>query len=224
MENHDDFAFEPIRGLPDHLPKGERLLWQGAPDWRLLAIQAFHVRKVAIYFALIAAWQWTTAMADGAGFLEAGAGLWMLGLSAAVALGLLTGLAWLYARTTVYSLTSKRLVMRAGIALPVTLNLPLSLVENATVARRADGSGGIAFEVTRPDRVAWLVAWPNARPWHFNHPQPMLRALREVEPVARLVADALSTGTGSVRAASQRPASKPANAASGLVPQTGQPA
>ena len=56
MENHDDFAFEPIRGLPDHLPKGERLLWQGAPDWRLLAIQAFHVRKVAIYFALIAAW------------------------------------------------------------------------------------------------------------------------------------------------------------------------
>ena len=41
MENHDDFAFEPVRGLPAELPRGERLIWQGAPDWRLLAIQAF---------------------------------------------------------------------------------------------------------------------------------------------------------------------------------------
>ena len=47
MSEHD---FEPIRGLPGPLPEGETILWQGAPDWRVLAVQAFHVRAVAIYF------------------------------------------------------------------------------------------------------------------------------------------------------------------------------
>ena len=30
-KDHDDFDFEPVRGLPQVLPKGERMLWQGAP-------------------------------------------------------------------------------------------------------------------------------------------------------------------------------------------------
>ena len=44
------------RGLPERLPDGERLLWQGAPDWRALARQAFHVRGLAIYFGAIVAY------------------------------------------------------------------------------------------------------------------------------------------------------------------------
>jgi hypothetical protein len=35
--SHDDFKFEPIRGLPEQLPEGEHILWQGAPDPRVLA-------------------------------------------------------------------------------------------------------------------------------------------------------------------------------------------
>ena len=50
---HDDFEFEPVRGLPAMLPPGERLLWQGNPAWRSLAIRAYHVRKVALYFAVL---------------------------------------------------------------------------------------------------------------------------------------------------------------------------
>ena len=30
MEDHDDFAFEPVPGLPELLPQGETLLWQGS--------------------------------------------------------------------------------------------------------------------------------------------------------------------------------------------------
>jgi hypothetical protein len=30
----DDFAGEPIPGLPADLPEGEKLLWQGSPGWR----------------------------------------------------------------------------------------------------------------------------------------------------------------------------------------------
>ena len=36
---HDD---EPQNGLPEALPAGERLLWQGSPDWRVLARHGFH--------------------------------------------------------------------------------------------------------------------------------------------------------------------------------------
>ena len=49
--DHDDFDFEPVRGLPQILPKGERMLWQGAPRWQDLAVHAFHARKVIWYFA-----------------------------------------------------------------------------------------------------------------------------------------------------------------------------
>ncbi|MEM9764435.1 MAG: PH domain-containing protein, partial [Pseudomonadota bacterium] len=33
MPHDDDFRSEPVRGLPALLPKGERILWQGAPSW-----------------------------------------------------------------------------------------------------------------------------------------------------------------------------------------------
>jgi len=35
-KGHDDFAGEPVRGLPEKLPAGERILWQGMPDWHPL--------------------------------------------------------------------------------------------------------------------------------------------------------------------------------------------
>jgi hypothetical protein len=44
-----DFAFEPVRGLPEALPPGEEILWQGRPDaWRL-ALEAFGLGWAAAY-------------------------------------------------------------------------------------------------------------------------------------------------------------------------------
>ena len=185
-EDHDDFAFEPVRGLPERLPQGERLLWQGSPQWRRLAIEAFHVRKVAVYFALVALWQGLSAEA----FVPASFG-W-LAVAALASISILCGLAFLYARSTVYSLTTKRLVIRSGLALPVTLNLPLSLVQKAALRRHRDGTGSLALEVAAAERVAWLVLWPNVRPWTLNHPQPMLRALADIDVAMPLLADALA--------------------------------
>ena len=62
MTEHDN---EPIPGLPAMLPPGERILWQGAPDWRVLARTAFHTRLVAGYFALLALWALIGAAAQG---------------------------------------------------------------------------------------------------------------------------------------------------------------
>ena len=36
----DDYHVEPVRGLPQSLPEGEELLWQGAPSTWALARDA----------------------------------------------------------------------------------------------------------------------------------------------------------------------------------------
>ena len=41
--------------------------------------------------------------------------------------------AWLVARSSVYSITNRRVVLHIGLALPVTLNLPLAQVASADV-------------------------------------------------------------------------------------------
>lgn len=192
----DEFDFEPIRGLPAMLPEGERMLWQGAPDWWVLARDAFHVRKVAVYFGLLAAWQTGSAMLAGEG-IAAGAlsALWTAAL-AAVALGILTLLAWLTARTTVYTITTQRLVMRFGVALPMTLNIPFKTVETAALKSRADGSGDIPLSLDADNRVSYTVTWPHVRPWRIAKPEPMLRGLPRAAAVAEILGQALARAAG----------------------------
>ena len=67
MCDPDSIKPEPIPGLPEELPEGERILWRGGPDWKSLAMHVFHVRAVAIYFALILAWKVWGALADVTG-------------------------------------------------------------------------------------------------------------------------------------------------------------
>ena len=204
IEDHDDFAFEPIPGLPDQLPQGETLLWQGSPEWRALAISAFHVRKVAVYFALVIIWRIAT-MGDTSVTAQLLSSAWILA-AAGASVAILCGLAYLYARGTIYTLTSRRIVVRSGLALPVTFNMPLALVETAAVTRLGGSAGSIALTVKRPNRVAYLVLWPNARPWHVNDPQPMLRCLGDVEPVARMLAETLAAEAGVPASRTPRPA------------------
>lgn len=208
MEDHDDYAFEPVPGLPDRLPKGETLLWQGSPEWRPLAVSAFHVRKVAVYFALLLAWDLTRAVQGGAPLAEVASHAgWLVGVAAG-AVAILCLLAYFYARGTIYTLTTRRIVIRSGLALPVTLNLPLSLVGSASVKKAGDAGGSIALTVVKPNRVAWLVLWPNVRPWSFSNPQPMLRCLKDAGTVAPMLAAALEADAGA--AGSRAPARVPA--------------
>jgi hypothetical protein len=217
MEDHDDFAFEPIPGLPEQLPRGETLLWQGSPQWRALAISAFHVRKVAAYFCIILAWQAASAYSDG----EAATTILLSALRLAgigmIAIGILCALAFLYARGTIYTLTSKRIVIRSGLALPVTLNLPLAMIETAALTKQSGSVGSIAMTVAKPNRVAFLVLWPNARPGYLTNPQPMLRCLDDAGHLAGLLAKALQEDGG---AAGRMPArtAKPADASGAPVP------
>jgi len=162
---HDDFAFEPIPGLPKRLPPEENILWRGAPAWSRLARRAFHIRKIAVYFALLFVWQVGARIFEGAAPAEIfSSATWILSLSAA-GLALIALLAWAMARSTIYTLTNKRIIIRTGVALPVTINIPLKLIETARLNRHADGSGDIAMKADPKQRVYYSLLWPNVRPW-----------------------------------------------------------
>ena len=60
----DDFNFEPIRGLPERLPEGEHILWQGSPAPARLAREALGLRWIAGYAALMAVWRVGVSSAD----------------------------------------------------------------------------------------------------------------------------------------------------------------
>lgn len=190
--SHDDFAFEPIPGLPANLPDGERLLWQGAPAWRPLAWRVFHLREVTAYFLLLMGWTaFSTAWTQGTAKAVLAA-LVPVTIAAIIACGLIALIARFSARTSVYSITSERVVMRIGIALPITFNLPFAIIETAAVRQDADGSGDISLTLSDENRLAFLVLWPHARPWHVRRSQPSFRALGNVTEVSRILARALA--------------------------------
>ncbi len=204
MSHHDDFVFEPVPGLPEVLPKDERMLWQGAPRWQDLALRAFHARKVIWYFAGLAAAQSLFNWYDGEALALALRPVqWLIPMGLAAA-AILTALAYLSARTTVYTVTTKRLVMRIGMALPVTLNLPFKQIDGAALRLFGNGSGDIPLRVAAGERVAFLLLWPHARPFNFRHPQPCLRCIPDADRVAGLLAAALTgTATNPLQAAPQ---------------------
>jgi Bacterial PH domain len=210
IDNHGhEHELEPQYGLPERLPADEHILWQGAPDFRALALQVFHLRKVAIYFTVLIALRLSSLLADGASALEALRGMVLpLGL-AALGLVALASLAWLTARTTVYTLTNRRVVMRIGIVLTLALNVPLRIVTSAGLRRQGKRGGDIVMQLSGDDHMAWLHLWPHVRPWRVKRPEPMLRALPDAAHVAQLLAQAWSDVNG---VAVQAPMAQPAAA------------
>lgn len=133
-----EYEHEPIRGLPGNLPAGEQILWQGAPDWRVFARSALFARLIGLYFAVLAAAALISGSIGGAIAIT---------LSAVAALGLLALFAWGVARTTVYTITNRRLVLRIGVALNKCVNLPLQLIASAQLRELGSDYGDIALKI-----------------------------------------------------------------------------
>ena len=187
MENHDDFDFEDSPGIPAPLPEGEHILWQGSPDRWEIAKSAFHIRKIALYFALILIIQMTSILLTGND--SPGASLPMTLMLSIAGLGILGTLAWLTARVTIYTITNKRVLIRFGIALQITINLPFAQISAADVRVGKNGFGDLPLTLKDSRRVNYLVLWPHVRPWNFSRPQPMLRSIANVQHVAAIISE-----------------------------------
>lgn len=180
MIEYDD---EPIPGLPGRLPPDEHILWQGAPAWRSLARRAFHIRLVTAYFVILSTVSLVSATSSGT----------YLGFAITLSLGaiaivLLNLLAWGAARTTIYTLTNRRIVMRIGIAVPKCINLPLSKIAPIDFRQLADGTGDLPLVLIGPPKLGYLALWPHAKPFNIVTPQPMLRSVQDASALAALLA------------------------------------
>lgn len=183
--------FEPIRGLPSELPQGENILWQGEPDWTLMARRVFRVDWVAAYFVLLMAWRVVDGTSRGQDLgTSLLAAVWVAPIGL-VGLGLLVGLAYLNSMTTVYTLTNRRVVMRFGAALTKAINIPYRIIEGAAVNQMTDGSGDVALQLVKPNKISIVLLWPHARPGFIAQPQPSLRCLRDATKPAAVLAEAL---------------------------------
>jgi hypothetical protein len=189
MNEHE---YEPTPGLPANLPGGETILWQGAPDWMTFARRTMRVRIVSAYFALLIVWGVASGLADGAAVPAVATSAARLAGLAVVAVGLLALFAWLVARTTLYTITSRRVVMRFGIALPITLQIPYIKIDSAGLHAWPTGAGDIALTLSAGQRAAYLVLWPHARPWAFARARPSFRCVPDAAEVARVLGRALA--------------------------------
>ena len=191
-----EHEFEPEYGLPEPLPAGERVLWQGAPDWRVLARHVFHLRTLALYFGAILIIRGAFVLNDGG---TPAAALKAVGMTlplVALALGIALGLAVLCARTTVYTITDKRVTMRVGIVLNLTFNLPFTRIAGAGLRKVGANAGDIPLTLAGTDQIAFLHLWPHARPWRIAKAEPMLRCVLHADEVARVLGQAWSQSRG----------------------------
>jgi hypothetical protein len=189
MNEHD---YEPIPGLPAPLPVGETILWQGSPDWEILARRAMRVRMVGIYFVVLVAWGISGNVSAGTPAMDTAMSALRLSVLAVVARALLALFSWLVARTTIYTITTRRVVMRFGIALPMTIQIAFSNIDAAGLHVWSEGGGDIALALRPGQRIAYLVLWPHARPWKLTKAEPTLRGVADAAAVAQILGRALA--------------------------------
>lgn len=198
---HDDFAGEPVYGLPEELPAGESILWQGHPLRAEVACRIYHIRLIALYFLVLAGWEIMSGIADGIPAGTLAYGIFGLSLAASATLGFIWWLAHATARETVYTITNERVVIRFGVALELTLNLPFKQIRDAAVALKRNGTGDIALTLDSAQKLSWFALWPHTRPFRPLRAQPTLRCLPDVAAVAVILGDALQLAIPEARQA-----------------------
>lgn len=194
-----DFATEALPGLPEKPPAGEDILWQGRPNAYALAREAYKITWVGSYFIALGLWNGISAF--GLNIPAVFAVLLPYLAVGALAVAILSLMAIVQARGTVYTITTARVAMRVGAALTVTLNLPFTQIGAAGLSRSAAGTGTLAFETLGDARISYLVLWPHARPWRMGRAQPALRAIPDALRVAEIFTEAAAARLNTPRVA-----------------------
>ena len=170
--------------------EGERILWEGRPAWRAVALDVVRVGWIAAYLAVLLIWNAAQDRLAGLGpadTLRAGLPLFAAGLAVLAACA---GFAYAIARTTRYTLTNERCILRYGVALTATLSLPLRRIAAVSVAVRSGGFGDVPLRLKPGSRLRYLKLWPHARPWRYAAAEPMLRGVPDAITVAALLSHA----------------------------------
>ena len=190
LNNGREYELEEQYGLPEKLPSNEKIEWQGSPSTWKVAKNIFYIRAIIAYFVLITMYRvFEGIQTDLSTKAVVVSGLWMLALSF-TCIGLVYCLAHLTATTTVYTITNRRVVMRIGIALTQTFNLPFKAIVSADMHQEKDGFGDIPLKISVDTKIAFIHLWPHSRPFVYSYPQPMLRCVADVKAVSEILTKA----------------------------------
>lgn len=191
-----EHEIEPMPGLPGVPPVGEVVLWQGRPSSALVARHLLKVRWIVGYFLILASWAVIAGVNDGqpaGGILFSVAVLTAL---AGVLIGMIELFAWAVEKTTLYTITTERIVMRFGVAISMTLNLPFRQIDGVALARIGDKAGLIAIGLLPEQRLSWLIQWPHVRGFRISKPEPSLIYLPDADKVAGVLSAAIGQYRG----------------------------
>ena len=191
-----EYEFEAALGLPEPLPQDEMILWQGAPNWFSMAKHVFRVQWLSLYFAVIVIWQAISVSSSEGGLAAGWSSVALAFFLAVIGLVLVGLLAYWSSTTTMYTLTNRRIVMRVGIVLTVTFNLPYKTLGSADLKLYKDGTGDIPMQIATEDKIAFIHLWPHVRPWRLATPEPMMRCVPNAKVVAAILTEAWMASTG----------------------------
>ncbi len=192
--------------LPETLPADEKILWQGAPNWSSLYRRAFHSRTLTVYFLILLALRGVNVLSNGGSASDALEAIAWLVPGALLALGVLALIAMLIVRSTWYTLTDRRVIMRIGVVLEITFNFPFTVIDTVRLHLFSDGTGDIPLSFMEGEQIAYAHLWPHARPWKFRRTEPMLRCVPDAARVAELLTRAVAARSGGVALAIHTPA------------------
>ena len=184
--------YEPVPGLPGRLPEGEYILWQGAPSAARVSRRVMKTRWIAGYFAVLVIWNISAGIYDGRLPSEILFSSGALAILSTIGIGLLEAFAWGVQKTTLYTITNRRVVMRIGVALSATFNLPFTRIVSADMREDKSGAGDIALTLKPGDRLSWLVFWPHVRGFHKGALMPQMICLKDVAIAGNVLAAALA--------------------------------
>jgi hypothetical protein len=199
---------EPVPGLPARLPQGEHIVWQGAPVASIVLRRLLRARLVGIAFAAMAAWSVALGVNAGEGAALLGARLLYAAAGAAMVLGLMALYARLVARTSLYTITNKRIVMRIGIAISASFNLPYAQISEAGFRSAEDGSGDIALGLAKGHGLSSAVFFPHQKGGIWRALEPQLICLADVRAVAALLAKEMQAHDPAFEAPATAPAAR----------------
>ncbi|MEO0398678.1 MAG: photosynthetic complex putative assembly protein PuhB [Pseudomonadota bacterium] len=186
LHDEEDGPTEPVPGLPAQLPDGETVVWRGQPDALGLAVHAFHIRFVALYFVTAAAVKGSMAGSVSEALTAATPML----LAGAAVTAILLVIAWAMARAAIFTITNKRIIFRSGVAIPKYVNLPFTDIESADLRKRQQ-TGDIAIRTTAERRAPFLHLWPFVRPLQLRRTTPLMRALPDADSAAKALGNAI---------------------------------
>lgn len=188
-----------IPGVDEPLPEGEEILWSGSPDARATTRHVMHLRVWGTYMAVLVVLVAISAFstlppADVARVLI------LPLLLTAVLLASVTWFGRAIARTSSYVVTSRRVILQVGIAFPISINIPLRLIDTAALRRFRDGTGELRLTLAPEVKLAYIALWPHVDVFRsLGQPRPKLRGLVAPEQVGELIRDAVLRGGGNVQ-------------------------